>query len=136
MDDSGDRAWSARRSGVAALINDKQPQFVCMQECESDQRSYLTSNCAGYAAIYDNNSLSWIEENVQKADKFDYSNIDSLSRFTETHPKVMLDRIARLNWKFDYDLSCNRTSFKDRVKSFFEKLGLHVGQYRNYVIVK
>ena len=65
MGDTGDRAWSARRAGVAALINDKQPQFVCMQECESDQRSYLTSNCAGYAAIYDNTSLSWIEENVQ-----------------------------------------------------------------------
>ena len=78
----------------------------------------------------------WIEENVQKADQFDYSNIDSLSKFDGTHPQVMLDRIARLNWKFDYDLSCNRTAFKDKMKAFFEKLGLHVGQYRNYVIVK
>ena len=78
----------------------------------------------------------WIEENVQKADKFDYSNIDSLSLFTETHPKVMLERIARLNWKFDYDLSCNKTTFKDKVKAFFEKIGLPVGQYRNYKIIK
>ncbi len=58
MEDTGDRAWSARRGGMAAFINDRQPQIICMQECESDQRSYLTSNCAGYAAIYDNTSLS------------------------------------------------------------------------------
>lgn len=69
MDDTGDRAWSARRSGVAELINDKQSQFVCLQECEADQRSYLTSNCAGYAAIYDNTSLSWWEQNVQGMEK-------------------------------------------------------------------
>lgn len=61
MDDTGDRAWSARRGGMAAFINDRQPQIICMQECESDQRSYLTSNCAGYAAIYDATSLSALD---------------------------------------------------------------------------
>ena len=68
MDDSGDRAWSARRSGVAALINDKQPQILCMQECESDQRSYLVNNCPNYAAIYDNTSLSWWQ-NIQGVER-------------------------------------------------------------------
>ena len=68
MDDSGDRAWSARRSGVASLINDKKPQILCMQECESDQRSYLVNNCSGYAAIYDNTSLSWWQQ-IQGAER-------------------------------------------------------------------
>ncbi|MBR6001779.1 MAG: endonuclease/exonuclease/phosphatase family protein, partial [Bacteroidales bacterium] len=62
MDDTGDHAWSARRGGMAAFINDRQPQIICMQECESDQRSYLTSNCSGYSAIYDNTSLSWWQQ--------------------------------------------------------------------------
>ena len=61
-EDTGDRAWSARRGGMAAFINDRQPQILCMQECESDQRSYLTSNCPGYAAIYDNTSISWLDQ--------------------------------------------------------------------------
>ena len=68
MDDSGDRAWSARRSGVASLINDKKPQILCMQECEADQRSYLVNNCSGYAAIYDNTSLSWWQQ-IQGAER-------------------------------------------------------------------
>nr|MCR5243454.1 hypothetical protein [Bacteroidales bacterium] len=61
MGDTGDRAWSARRDGMCAFINDRHPHIVCMQECESDQRTYLTSNCSGYAAIYDNVELGWWE---------------------------------------------------------------------------
>ena len=68
MDDTGDHAWSARRGGMCAFINDRQPQIVCMQECEADQRSYLTSNCSGYSAIYDNTSLSWWQQ-FQGVDK-------------------------------------------------------------------
>lgn len=62
MDDTGDHAWSARREGMAAFINDRQPHIICMQECEADQRSYLTGNCAGYAAIYDDSSLNWVQQ--------------------------------------------------------------------------
>ena len=62
MEDTGDHAWSARRGGMAAFINDRQPQIICMQECEADQRSYLASNCAGYAAIYDDSSLNWLQQ--------------------------------------------------------------------------
>lgn len=62
MDDTGDHAWSARRGGMAAFINDRQPQIICMQECEEDQRTYLTGNCSGYSAVYDNTSLSWWQQ--------------------------------------------------------------------------
>lgn len=47
----------------------------------------------------------WIRDNVPNGEDFDYSQVDSLERFTGTHPKVMEDRIRRLNWKFDRDLS-------------------------------
>lgn len=62
MDDTGDHAWSARRGGMAAFINDRKPHIVCMQECEEDQRTYLTGNCSGYSAVYDNTSMSWWQQ--------------------------------------------------------------------------
>ncbi len=77
----------------------------------------------------------WIEKNVAKAQEFDYSKIDVLRKFTETHPKIMQERIEKINWKFDYDLSCNKMKFKDRVKKFFSNLGIDFGQYKNYKLV-
>ncbi len=69
MDDSGDHAWSARRGGMAAFINDRQPDIICMQECEKDQREYLVDHCSGYDDIFDNTSLSWWEQNVEGLEK-------------------------------------------------------------------
>jgi len=74
----------------------------------------------------------WIENNVIKAEEFDYSGIDALELFKGTHPAVMKDRITRKNWKFDYDLTFNRLSLKDRVKQFLRKYtGIEIG-YKNY----
>ena len=46
---------------------------------------------------------NWIKKNVPDVDQFDYSQIDSVAKFTETHPKVMLERISKMNWKFSFD---------------------------------
>lgn len=78
----------------------------------------------------------WIEDNVVKADEFDYGrDLRELVRFDETHPEVMKDRIAKKNWKFDYDISHSKKTTKDKVKSFLKKVGIDTG-YRNYEIVK
>ena len=77
----------------------------------------------------------WIERNIPNTELFDYSNIDSLVLFSETHPEVMKTRIKKLNWKFDYDISLNRLKFKDKVKRFCEKIGLDFGQYKNYNLI-
>ena len=69
MGDTGDHAWSARRGGMAAFINARQPDIICMQECEKDQREYLVDHCSGYDDIFDNTSLSWWEQNVQGLEK-------------------------------------------------------------------
>jgi len=53
--------------------------------------------------------------------EFDYSSIDSLSLFTETHPKVMEERIRRKNWTFEHDISFNRLSLRYRGKIFIKK---------------
>lgn len=76
----------------------------------------------------------WMDENIAKVEEFDYANIDQLQHFTGTHPKVMQKRIATKNWKFDFDLSMNKTSRKEKIKRFLSKLGIETG-YRNYKII-
>lgn len=67
---------------------------------------------------------------------FDYSHIDALEKFTGTHPGVMRQRVAEMNWKFDYDLSYNNLKLKDRFKNSMEKItGRRLFDYKNYVIV-
>jgi hypothetical protein len=76
---------------------------------------------------------NWLEKNVVKADEFDYSVIDALEIFQGTHPAVMLDHIAKKNWKFDYDISISKLSLKDKFKLFLRKnLGIEIG-YKNYI---
>lgn len=81
-------------------------------------------------------SDDWVEKNINKTDKFDYSEIDALKLFEETHPACMQKRINTKNWKFDYDLSYNSLSFKEKIKNIAEKLtGIRPGEYKNYKIV-
>lgn len=78
----------------------------------------------------------WVDKNVVKADSFDYAaHIDSLRKFQGTHPAVMQERIERTNWQFDYDISFNKTSLKEKLKQFAEhKLGMNLS-YKNYKLI-
>jgi glycosyltransferase involved in cell wall biosynthesis len=81
-------------------------------------------------------SDQWVEKNVSQKSEFDYSEIDALSLFKGTHPKVMEEKIKRKNWKFDFDISHNKFSLKDRFKRGIEKItGYRMGEYRNYKII-
>ena len=78
-------------------------------------------------------SDNWMKENVVEATQFDYSIIDALYPFKETHPKVMSERIDSKNWKFDFDITMNRFKIKDKIKGFIEKIiGKRIGEYKNY----
>lgn len=75
---------------------------------------------------------AWMEKHIAKAEEFDYSGIDMLERYKGEHPKWMQNRIKSKNWKFDYDISFNRMSIKERVKGMLKKyLGLDF-RYKNY----
>ena len=77
-------------------------------------------------------------EAFDKADlgDFDYSEIDSLEKFNATHPQIMQTRIENVNWKFDYDLTYNNYSVKDRFKNFLYKMtGKRFFEYQNYKII-
>lgn len=81
---------------------------------------------------------SWMEQHIPKEEEFDYSQIDSLARFDGTHPQVMQDRVRRLNWTFDHDLSRNRLAFREQLKRVASRLlfGYRPGEYRNYKLLK
>lgn len=67
--------------------------------------------------------------------EFDYSSIDALSCFKDTHPKVMEERIRRKNWSFEHDISFNRLSLRYRGKIFIKKyLGINT-YYENYRVI-
>jgi hypothetical protein len=81
-------------------------------------------------------SDDWIEQNIVKADAFDYKAFEFLMPFTGTHPAVMAERIARCNWRFDYDPDKATISLKDRLLLALErKTGYRLGEYRNYTLL-
>lgn len=78
----------------------------------------------------------WMKKNVPDVNEFDYSQIDSVLRFNGTHPQLMLARIAKMNWKFSFDPTKRKLSFKKRALRFIEKtFGWRVGEYKNYTII-
>ncbi len=88
-------------------------------------------------AFYDGIS----EEEAQKKaseQEFNYgAEYDALTRFDGTHPKVMQDRIKRLNWDVKVDTDKIQMKLKYRLLYRIEKLfGVRLFEYRNYKLLK
>lgn len=79
----------------------------------------------------------WVARHITPRQAFDYSQIDALRRFEGTHPQVMLERIRRQNWTFDFDPTRQRLDWKERLRLHIEQwTGWRPGEYRNYVLLK
>lgn len=77
----------------------------------------------------------WMKENIPAVDAFDYSQIDSLAKFTGTHPLVMQDRVQRMNWKFSFDPTKKKWGIKMKLLMWWErKTGKRIGEYKNYIL--
>ncbi len=82
-------------------------------------------------------SDQWVEKNIPKVTAFDYSLVDGVKRFTGSHPEVMKNRIAAINWEFDFDPTKKKMKFKHRVAGIIENLtGWRIGEYKNYRVIK
>ncbi len=80
-------------------------------------------------------SDDWVNSHIAKSTEFDYSEIDSLELFQQEHPIYMQERIKAKNWKFDFHLSRNRTTLKNKFKRFvFNWFGIEIG-YKNYKVI-
>lgn len=78
----------------------------------------------------------WVAKNSGNTPEFDYSEIESLSKFNGTHPSAMQSLIAEKNWQFETDISKKNFTLKDRLLYFIEKqTGYRVGEYKNYKII-
>jgi len=78
----------------------------------------------------------WVEKNIQVADEFDYSQIDSLVLFRGVHPKVIQKKISQQNWKFSFDPTQQKMSFAWRLLHGVEDFtGWRIGEYKNYKVV-
>jgi hypothetical protein len=77
-----------------------------------------------------------LEEELNKANSFDYSAIDAVSLFKGTHPKVMEDLVNRLNWHVQLDEKKIKFNFKDYFLYSVEKnFGYRMFEYKNYRII-
>ncbi len=77
----------------------------------------------------------WLERNVIDAEEFDYAqHVKELKKFEGTHPSVIKDRIEKSNWKFDYDISLNKKTLKDKFKDFLATYFTYEMGYKNYKI--
>ena len=80
---------------------------------------------------------SMLDKMVTNKEEFDYSTIDSLQKFQETHPQLMKERINAQNWKFDFDPSRKNFTLKTWFLYYFEKItGIRIGEYKNYKLIK
>lgn len=79
---------------------------------------------------------AWMDDNIEKTDTYKYEQQPkALERFQGTHPKVMQERVARLNWNFTYNPEKHRLKPKDKLKRILKKIGIEAN-YTNYRIVK
>ena len=77
-----------------------------------------------------------IEKFLQLPDFFDFSEFDSLEKFSGTHPAIMQERIKSKNWEVNLDISRKKFSFKKRLLYWFEKkTGIRPFDFRNYKII-
>lgn len=82
----------------------------------------------------DEKHSAWAAGEEKKGVHFDYSNIDSVTLFTGTHPAVMKELLSKEDWNFDIDIK--KKNFKDTKQRLLYYLWKNFGwrpfEYSNY----
>ena len=74
---------------------------------------------------------------VEKLEGYDYDKIDSLQKFSGTHPQVMQDLISRKNWHFSADITKKNFTLKGWFHYWAERLtGKRFFEYKNYKVIR
>jgi hypothetical protein len=97
--------------------------------------SFQLQKILGFEKLYHENAMA-SRISKEATEQFDYSGIDSLMKFTGTHPSVMHERIARQNWTFEHDITRKNFTLKGRIMHWLEKIsGKRLFDYKNYRII-
>jgi len=79
---------------------------------------------------------AWMQEKIGNATEYDFSEIDSLKKYQGSYPQVMQKRIEIFKTDFNFDVSKSKMKLKYRFRKFVkEKLGISIGEYRNYKLL-
>jgi glycosyltransferase involved in cell wall biosynthesis len=79
---------------------------------------------------------NWLKQNMPSKSEFDYYNIDDVSPFNGSHPKVMEEIIANHKDSFDPKRIRRNFSLRERILYKIEKLtGYRIGEYKNYKLI-
>lgn len=74
---------------------------------------------------------------IKGSDTFDFTQFDSLQKFTGTHPLVMRERVAHKNIPIELDISQKKFSPKEKLLYWFEKItGKRLFDFKNYRLLK
>ncbi|NVO11091.1 MAG: glycosyltransferase family 2 protein [Bacteroidales bacterium] len=94
----------------------------------------IKNKMRSFHALYHSDTA--LEEKVTEVADFDYSEIDAVKRFNDTHPKIMGDLVKNLNWHVQLDESKIKFNFKGYILFWIEKLfGYRLFEYKNYKII-
>ncbi len=81
-------------------------------------------------------SDEYVNRKINHTQLYDYSKVDSISRFTDSHPLVMQDRIRKFNWKVEFDENKKSYNVADRMLHWVEdKTGKRLFEYKNYNLI-
>ena len=81
-------------------------------------------------------SDEYVDRKINHTQLYDYSKVDSISRFTDTHPLVMQERIRKSNWKVELDENKKSYNLADRMLHWVEdKTGKRLFEYKNYNLI-
>lgn len=97
----------------------------------------LNNKVRNFNKFYHNDE--WIEDNIPKAEDFDYGNADDLKKFNLTHPVSIQERITNTNWEFSVDPTKikKKLSFRRRILKWLEEsTGYRPFEYKNYKKVR
>jgi hypothetical protein len=82
------------------------------------------------------NEKDSVEKNLKDTSEYDYTVVCALKKFEDAHPAVMLDRIKKQDWKFDFDTNKKNLSPRESIVRFIElKTGWRPGEYKNYKLI-
>jgi len=95
----------------------------------------MTEKVKGFHKMW--HSDDCIENQESLNNDWDYNLVERVEKYTNQHPKVMLDRIQLKNWKFDFDPRKVKVSLKNKIIYFIEKhLGYSIAEYKNYILLR
>ncbi len=81
-------------------------------------------------------SDEYVDRKINHTQLYDYSKVDSISRFKDSHPLVMQDRIRNFNWKVEFDENKKSYNIADRMLHWVEdKTGKRLFEYKNYNLI-